>query len=237
MSAPLGCPRCLVALALVPHRDRWVAACSQCAGVWLDAQEAAVLLAPFGASSLRPAAPRAGTGPLACPHCKVAMAALVTPVGGIEIDRCPAHGVWFDRDELAHVADLVGRMSGRPAAPMPAPYRSVPAQPRWGPVAGVALAGAAVGTAAAVAGGSASARDRASALPDVAEGALDGVEIGRATVEVGGAVLDSGGDLATAAADGAGEAVGAAVEVGGSVIEGAGDVLGSVFEALGGLFS
>lgn len=136
------------------------------------------------------------------------MAALVTPIGGIEIDRCPAHGVWFDRDELAHVADLVGRMSGRPPAPMPAPYRGVPAQPSWGPVAGVALAGAAVGTTAALASGSASARDRVSALPDVAEGALDGVEIASA-----------------------------AVEVGGSVIEGAGDVLGSVFEAIGGLFS
>lgn len=232
MATPLACPRCRVALALVPHHDRWVAACSQCAGVWLDAREAKSLLSPFGSSSLRPhGAP--GLHSLACPQCMVAMEALVTPIGAIEIDRCVAHGVWFDRDEMALVADLVGRMSGRAPGPIPAPWREPPAHASWGPAVGGLAAGAAVGTAAAVAGS----RDRASVLPDLAEGAIDGVEVGRATVEIGTAVADSGSEIAAAAADGAGEAVGAAVECGGSVIEGAGDVLGSVFEALGGLFS
>src|SRR5690606_9452862 len=111
--SPLACPRCDVALALVAHPrsgDRFVAACPQCAGVWLDAHEASKLLAPFGTAGLKPAAV---SGAVACPQCRIAMAAVVTPVGEIEIDRCPAHGVWFDRDEMAHVADLVGKMSGR----------------------------------------------------------------------------------------------------------------------------
>lgn len=36
-----------------------------------------------------------------CPHCDAPMSPL--PFGEVMLDSCPAHGTWFDRDEIARV--------------------------------------------------------------------------------------------------------------------------------------
>ena len=58
--------------------------------------------------------PREGA-PRPCPECAAPMASVA--LAGIELDRCTAHGIWFDAKELPAV---LAKAKGFPAATAPA---------------------------------------------------------------------------------------------------------------------
>lgn len=97
------------------------AGCPTCGGVWLgpdatmhimqglgDAVEEELSAASLdlGRRSLHPAAPDSGAR--GCPTCGVVMARV--PVGSVTVDSCPAHGTFFDRDEIVSVVSAVHRV-------------------------------------------------------------------------------------------------------------------------------
>jgi Zn-finger nucleic acid-binding protein len=105
------CPRCQIALDPAPERS----ICTQCQGVMLSEATVSQLIADmigdqvsqFGWQGkiaepqplvLEPRA-SASSEALTCPHCATAMEP--RDLYGIAVDRCPAHGIWFDRQELA----------------------------------------------------------------------------------------------------------------------------------------
>jgi hypothetical protein len=101
---PLACPAC-ADRPLVCEGDRWV--CGGCAGTFV---EDAALVAMVSDIAHAPWTPPPATGAAstrACPVCKQAMVG--ERIGGVTIERCVAHGHWFDDDELAaalqHAAD------------------------------------------------------------------------------------------------------------------------------------
>lgn len=93
------CPRCNVELEDAGS----VRACSQCRGQWVPYD---VLMEMAGEMS-RPNRPRMhamrdeGRAALLCPGCGKAMG--TWKLRKVDIDRCEAHGVWFDKDELEAV--------------------------------------------------------------------------------------------------------------------------------------
>ncbi|MEZ4402593.1 MAG: zf-TFIIB domain-containing protein [Kofleriaceae bacterium] len=91
----LGCPACADA-ALGCQGDRWV--CARCAGCFVeDAALVAMVTAMASAPwDLPPVAGPPGLRP--CPVCATAM--MTERLEGVAIDRCAAHGVWFDDAEL-----------------------------------------------------------------------------------------------------------------------------------------
>lgn len=103
------CPRC--GTALTPVGRRW--SCAGCQGLLLTEAEVSELVAEMlqGTYSTlgwnarvvepQPLVLPARTAPgdaLTCPRCTTHL----TPVTlyGIDVDRCAAHGLWFDRAEL-----------------------------------------------------------------------------------------------------------------------------------------
>jgi Zn-finger nucleic acid-binding protein len=211
-----------VQLVETAHEGRPVLACTHCAGVFLDPVAAGRLLAPLG-HDLQPTG-RPGAHQLRCPSCGTAMQSCHTYTANVELDRCHPHGVWFDRDELAHIAHTIARMQGHAAPAMPAPYRSVPVQTSWGPAAaagGVALVGGAMVGTGMIGGGPGN--SQGSQVGEALMTAADGVV---PAMEVGGAVVDVAADAAPAV-----------VEGGASVLEAAGDLIGGLFGGLADLFS
>jgi Zn-finger nucleic acid-binding protein len=93
----IPCPHC--AIALVPN-DR-ILGCTQCRGAWVPAR---ALDEHLGKQPAYTPSPHAA---VACPVCRAAMSAVA--LGGVELDRCAADGVWFDADELDRIRN------GRPA--------------------------------------------------------------------------------------------------------------------------
>ena len=55
--------------------------------------------------------PRAGGDHRICPYCAQEM--LAVSLVGVELDRCAAHGVWFDSAELERVLASVAQLPGR----------------------------------------------------------------------------------------------------------------------------
>lgn len=111
MSEP-SCPRCQVALVRIDVPQAPTAnacACAACGGVWVDpftARGIADALEPaFGAvtehATRGAEAPVDEAAPAACPDCGQPMAR--QHLSGIEVDRCDAHGTWFDRGEIRRV--------------------------------------------------------------------------------------------------------------------------------------
>lgn len=94
--------------------------CSPCAGVFLDdaafghVRDKMYESLARGGPAQRPMSPD-HSAPLACPACASRMTR--TKVGEVEIDLCSRHGVWFDRDELARVAQIIAL--ARTEAPTP----------------------------------------------------------------------------------------------------------------------
>jgi hypothetical protein len=127
----VNCPACRGALIVVERDGIEVDWCPLCRGLWFDAGELDLLAERRGRSlptddaNATPRAPRAASR--RCPRCgkKMVTALLGGGVvdsgkagggeaggearggeagraqGAVVIDRCPAHGIWFDAGELA----------------------------------------------------------------------------------------------------------------------------------------
>jgi len=106
----LRCPRCGHALEGVRSAAKTVDVCTRCGGVWVDA-ETSDYLARVSDPDLETAVRRAigvvmSVPPnvrqmaVSCPVCGQATRRIEIPNTVNCIDRCEAHGTWFDRDEL-----------------------------------------------------------------------------------------------------------------------------------------
>lgn len=110
-----SCPACRFALkrAELQYDVRF---CHGCGGVWTDIA-ASTALRDFGEAAIaqlsREVAFEAsnlaspdGTRERVCPQCQQALAQ--RNIGGkVLIDVCPAHGTWFDRDEIVQVIEAM----------------------------------------------------------------------------------------------------------------------------------
>lgn len=151
-------------------------------------------------------ATRASGEPMACPICRAALRAWRAK--GVVIDRCDAHGVWFDRTELDHLVAHARAGAGR----------------QGGVGVGEALAVGAVG-AVAMAGVAVSSRSSTSDRVDT------GFEAVGTIADVVPAV-DAAPDLLA----GAGEIASTGVDAAGTVLEGGAEAAGGVLEAIGAIF-
>lgn len=114
----LSCPACAATLVLAGGTSP-VHGCPGCGGAWLDAETAVTLMkgtdevvsrelvAAASATSGDTSATIAD-GKRSCARCSAEM--LSFSVGDVVVDTCPAHGTWFDRDEVARVAAAVARL-------------------------------------------------------------------------------------------------------------------------------
>ena len=101
----LTCPRCGTDVALsateTPRITRHT--CARCDGAWIDEADLRRMFADLELSEDEAFGPLVTTtGTMPCLRCRTPMA--VEHAHGaheIEIDVCPAHGAWFDRQELA----------------------------------------------------------------------------------------------------------------------------------------
>lgn len=50
-----------------------------------------------------------------CPTCNAALSTFA--IAGVEIDSCPAHGTWFDRDEIGKIVAECRRAKKKSGAP------------------------------------------------------------------------------------------------------------------------
>lgn len=144
------------------------------------------------------------SGAIACPSCRSVLQRTRIGQAGVDVDYCPAHGTWFDKDELGRVAQsfatarAYGGHGGGAAL-----------------AAGVGVAGVAVAGTALAASQSNQVRRFADEIdPEDATDALElAVDGGSAAFEVGAAVGD-------------------AVDVG-EVAGGVFEILGGLFEGFG----
>ncbi len=91
----MPCPRCAQAL----EQDGAAAGCKACGGVWLEQARLVDMLREMRVEPTVPVfAVRAGADRCACPTCGELMIAV--SLEGVDLDRCAAHGVWFDAQEL-----------------------------------------------------------------------------------------------------------------------------------------
>jgi len=112
MDAPV-CPRCRHPLFEGRRDDAKLLGCGGCGGVWLDnaacqatlagSAQDLVALAEIAGKVATEAVDVEAAG-LLCPACGQALARVQAPGVAIALDVCPAHGTWFDANELRLVA-------------------------------------------------------------------------------------------------------------------------------------
>jgi len=168
---------------------------------------------------------------IVCPQCHAPLQRYLASSQRIELDHCPQHGTWFDRDEAARLAQAlsVDRAYGA--------YNQ--GHQGMGTGAKVALAAggvAAAGAAAYAAHEMLEQRQRrygvdVDVVADVAE---TGADLAVEGVFQGG--MEFAGDAAGAGMEFAGDAAGAGIEAAGAVAEVGGEAVGGIFEMLGGIF-
>ncbi len=103
------CPRCTTALDLTPDGSRL--GCSTCEGLLVGEPALLEIITELAGEPQKklPLEPSEIENPDAlCPRCMTQMTKhwLYT----IQVDRCPAHGIWFDGSELASVLERVKRI-------------------------------------------------------------------------------------------------------------------------------
>ena len=91
--------------------------CDLCAGVWIEELALGQLL---GKSERAPSIKTLSEGSEAstrrpCPLCRDPMQ--LTSLGSLQLDRCPRHGIWLDKEELQRA--MVGNTGPEPEAPEP----------------------------------------------------------------------------------------------------------------------
>jgi Zn-finger nucleic acid-binding protein len=111
-----ACPRCQTQLVWMTTTRFGAHVCPACHGMWVERNtwESVVrLTAQMGRSELaRPDArvpQRGDVREVACLVCGATCTRLLSWAGGIEVDVCAPHGLWFDRDELHTILDDVAR--------------------------------------------------------------------------------------------------------------------------------
>ncbi|MCK6536057.1 MAG: zf-TFIIB domain-containing protein [Polyangiaceae bacterium] len=167
-----ACPRCGGALWARELPQGSGHACGTCGGVWLDTAAASHITRVLCSETLAHAEagariarhPVDTRGAIACPTCGAAAQRSLAGQARVEIDVCPAHGTWFDRNELERVAQAHAAARAYGSA---------------------VVAGAAAGGAALMA---AQPRGQGVDAADVAEIAVEG---GSAALEVGSALGDA----------------------------------------------
>lgn len=94
--ATSNCPTCKTPLSQAGYTEK----CSTCDGAWV-AEETLVAVLQERASAMvdLPWRPRTQDRVRGCAVCGSPMQAV--SLGDIPLDRCPAHGVWFDEAEFA----------------------------------------------------------------------------------------------------------------------------------------
>jgi len=122
------CPRCQVALGNFKFiTGHMVWRCNDCTGIWMspDVFQALVriLLPDSAAPNPRKRADAEGT--LGCPECDRPMDKVWVGGGGYllpgvprvgtghPVDRCKAHGTWFDRNELQAVLTTLAKVANK----------------------------------------------------------------------------------------------------------------------------
>jgi Zn-finger nucleic acid-binding protein len=140
----LLCPRCYLDLQEKQAPEMALHACANCGGLWLDRQAAAqvnralseatlVLVEKLAQDARR--TPNESTF-INCPVCAQILIRTSIDGAGVSIDRCPEHGVFYDRHELRKVVQALPRTPSRgrqtPAAAKGSPPKEQPqpAQPR-----------------------------------------------------------------------------------------------------------
>lgn len=94
MSA-MNCPTCQVALAQAGRTFK----CGTCDGAWVRAEVLVPMLEQTTATLVElPWQANTEDHDRACPECGTAMPTV--KLGSVALDRCEAHGVWFDKKEL-----------------------------------------------------------------------------------------------------------------------------------------
>ncbi len=118
----LDCPRCDEKLKTRVQGDFHLQHCLGCGGLWIDHDAFRRVLENRGndksmenllgkAPGLDIAPARRPVAYLPCPRCRQLMHRRnFASRSGIIIDECAAHGVWFDRDELAAVIRYARRL-------------------------------------------------------------------------------------------------------------------------------
>lgn len=105
----MDCTHCKTPMMTAELENVEVDFCGQCGGIWLDAGELESLL---GDEQLRrqvlssfSLAPDAVEKPRKCPICRKKMEKVDVGQGqnSVLLDRCPSHGIWFDRGELSRL--------------------------------------------------------------------------------------------------------------------------------------
>jgi len=93
-----NCPRCGVALV----DARSARGCQTCGGMWVDeavlAEMVQEMRPPGPLQRLHLAVMDRSEAPIACPSCREPMHQ--TKIHDVILDRCPKHGIWFDKAEL-----------------------------------------------------------------------------------------------------------------------------------------
>lgn len=99
----LRCPACDDA-KLAFAADRWV--CAACRGAFVQNAALAALVQEMINQPWELTAPTGAAGTRPCPVCTQPM--LVETLEAVPIDRCAAHGLWFDQAELGAVLEHAG---------------------------------------------------------------------------------------------------------------------------------
>jgi Zn-finger nucleic acid-binding protein len=102
------CPRCRSTLNPFEERGARGLRCATCEGSFFTNEMMQLLYAPLlpFVHATMSAVP---IEPLHCPSCQRAMRRVAVEGGGMLVDFCNAHGVWFDAIELNRLLDLATR--------------------------------------------------------------------------------------------------------------------------------
>jgi len=182
--------------------------CARCWGAWIDLASVTQV-----AGIAIDGAMRASGDAMACPMCRAALRAWRAK--GVVIDRCDAHGVWFDRSELDQLVA----------------HARAGARREGGVGVGEALAVGAVG-AVVMAGVGSSPQSSTSDRVDTGVEAVGTIADVLPAVDAAPELLEGAGELAS----GAGEIASTTVEAAGTVLEGGAEAAGGVLEAIGAIF-
>jgi len=95
-----ACPVCGTAFEAMRVGPRRFDRCKQCGGLWLDWATLISMWTQMSPYAGEPALAlrQGGARERNCPSCENMMERL--QLRQVPVDRCPAHGVWFDRGEL-----------------------------------------------------------------------------------------------------------------------------------------